>query len=76
MPFKCYIYYTKSAMIGLRGKPGYVVGEFECDKITWLTHIGFTGCPGINLVAMKDLPVKCKRCGAELIVNISRVPVP
>ncbi len=54
MPFKCYIYYTKSAMIGLRGKPGYVVGEFECDKITWLTHIGFTGCPGINLVAMKD----------------------
>lgn len=54
MPFKCYIYYTKSAMIGLRGKPGYVVGEFKCDKITWLTHIGFTGCPGINLVAMKD----------------------
>ena len=24
----------------------------------------------------KNLPVKCKRCGAELIVNISRVPVP
>ncbi|CCX89725.1 putative uncharacterized protein [Firmicutes bacterium CAG:110] len=24
----------------------------------------------------KNLPVKCKRCGAELIVNISQVPVP
>lgn len=23
-----------------------------------------------------NLPVKCKRCGAELIVNISQVPVP
>ena len=33
MPFKCYIYYTKSAMIGLRGKPGCVVGEFVCDRI-------------------------------------------
>ena len=33
MPFKCYIYYTKGTMIGLRGKPGYVVGEFVCDQI-------------------------------------------
>lgn len=32
-PFKCYIYYTKGTMIGLRGKPGYVVGEFVCDRI-------------------------------------------
>lgn len=32
-PFKCYIYYTKSVMIGLRGKPGYVVGEFVCDRV-------------------------------------------
>nr|DAK96024.1 MAG TPA: cysteine-rich protein [Caudoviricetes sp.] len=23
-----------------------------------------------------NLPVKCKRCGAELVVNISQVPVP
>ena len=65
MPFKCYIYYTKSAMIGLRGKPGYVVGEFECDKITWLTHIGFTGCPFISLVAMKD------RCTVDNSFNLS-----
>ena len=31
-----------------------VVGEFVCDKITWLTHIGFSGLPGIRLAAMKN----------------------
>ena len=25
---------------------------------------------------VKDLPIKCKRCGKESIVNISSVPVP
>ena len=38
MPFKCYIYYTKSVMIGLRGKPGYVVGEFTCDNIATYSY--------------------------------------
>lgn len=33
---------------------GSVVGEFVCDKITWLTHIGFSGLPGIRLAAMYD----------------------
>lgn len=33
---------------------GHVVGEFVCDKITWLTHIGFSGLPGIRLAAMKN----------------------
>ena len=26
--------------------------------------------------AIKDLPVKCKRCGAESVLNIPLVPVP
>lgn len=33
---------------------GKVIGEFVCDKITWLTHIGFSGLPGIRLAAMKN----------------------
>ena len=54
-PFKCYIYCTSSGVaIGMWGNHGKIVGEFECDKITWLTHVGFTGYPGINLAAMKD----------------------
>lgn len=34
---------------------GSVVGEFVCDKITWLNHVGFSGLPGIRLVAMRDM---------------------
>ena len=54
-PFKCYIYCTNSGVaMGMWGKHGKVVGEFVCDKITWLTHVGFFGSPGIRLAAMKD----------------------
>lgn len=54
-PFKCYIYCTNSGVaMGMWGKHGKVVGEFFCDKITWLTHVGFSGLPGIRLVAMKN----------------------
>lgn len=54
-PFKCYIYCTNSGVaMGMWGKHGKVVGEFVCDKITWLTHVGFSGLLGIRLVAMKD----------------------
>lgn len=66
-PFKCYIYCTlprknKSHVMFLsicddgeiREMNGKVVGEFVCDQITWLTHIGFTGFPGNKLVAMKS----------------------
>ena len=54
-PFKCYIYCTNSDVaMGMWGKRGKVVGEFVCDKITWLTHVGFSGLLGIRLVAMKD----------------------
>ena len=54
-PFKCYIYCTNSGVaMGMWGKHGKVVGEFVCDKITWLTHIGFSGLPGIRLAAMKN----------------------
>lgn len=62
-PFKCYIYETQGKsdtpwidedghMI-FRGC-GKVVGEFICDQITWLTHIGFTGGHDIHIAAMKD----------------------
>lgn len=54
-PFKCYIYCTNSGVaMGMWGKHGKVVGEFVCDKITWLTHTGFSGFPGNRLVAIKD----------------------
>ena len=54
-PFKCYIYCTNSGLsMGMWGRHGKVVGEFVCDKITWLNHVGFSGLPGIRLVAMRD----------------------
>lgn len=66
-PFKCYIYCTlprenNSHVMFLsicddgeiREMNGKVVGEFVCDQITWLTHIGFSGLPGIRLAAMKN----------------------
>lgn len=54
-PFKCYIYCTNSGVaMGMWGKHGKVVGEFFCDKITRLTHVGFSGLPGIRLAAMKN----------------------
>ena len=54
-PFKCYIYCTNSGVaMGMWGKHGKVVGEFFCDKITWLTHVGFSGLLGIRLSAMKN----------------------
>lgn len=54
-PFKCYIYCTNSGVaMGMWGKHGKVVGEFVCDKITWLTHVGFSGVHGIRLAAMKN----------------------
>lgn len=58
-PFKCYIYLTKQRKpftvrtSGLR-YDGRIVAEFTCSKITWLTHVGFTGCHSINLEAMKN----------------------
>lgn len=52
-PFKCYIYCTNSGVaMGMRGKHGKVVGEFVCNKITRLTHTGFSGFPGNRLVAI------------------------
>lgn len=61
-PFKCYIYCT-AGNLSYKVNGGMVcnvcggkmvVGEFVCDKITWLTHIGFSGLPGIRLAAMKN----------------------
>ena len=55
-PFKCYIYCTKTRpfLVWDDVFNGHVAGEFVCDKITWLTHIGFSGLPGIRLAAMKN----------------------
>lgn len=56
-PFRCYIYCTHNGG-WLTNREEFlnrkVVAEFVCDKITWLTHIGFSGVPGIRLAAIKD----------------------
>lgn len=47
-PFKCYIYCTKSDDANrLRGSQGKIIGEFTCDRIDWITHIGYTGIPNL-----------------------------
>ena len=57
-PFKCYIYCTLPkyphedfiATNYLRPQfygGGKVVGEFTCDRIDWITHIGYTGIPNL-----------------------------
>lgn len=47
-PFKCYIYCTQSGVaLGAWGKHGKVIGEFTCDRIDWITHIGYTGIPNL-----------------------------
>lgn len=47
-PFKCYIYCTKGGIaLGAWGKHGKVIGEFICDRIDWITHIGCTGIPNL-----------------------------
>lgn len=47
-PFKCYIYCTQGgATLGAWGKHGKVIGEFTCDRIDWITHIGYTGIPNL-----------------------------
>ena len=56
-PFKCYIYCThKGESLANREEflNGKVIAEFTCDKITWITHIGISGVPGIKLAAMQD----------------------
>nr|DAP61000.1 MAG TPA: hypothetical protein [Caudoviricetes sp.] len=61
-PFKAYIYCTagnlsykvNNGMLCNLSGGRLVVGEFVCDKITWLTHVGFSGLPGIWFAAMKD----------------------
>lgn len=62
-PFKCYIYCTMdhpyiSVSCGELDKINYrtntvcrcngkVIGEFTCDRIDWITHIGYTGIPNL-----------------------------
>lgn len=50
-PFKCYIYETqgwveKDGIMAFRFG-GRVIGEFTCDRIDWITHIGYTGIPNL-----------------------------
>ena len=57
-PFKCYIYCTlpkyphEDFIVTNYPRPqfyggGKVVGEFTCDRIDWITHIGYTGIPNL-----------------------------
>ena len=57
-PFKCYIYctlpkYPHEDFIATNyPRPqfyggGKVVGKFTCDRIDWITHIGYTGIPNL-----------------------------
>ena len=57
-PFKCYIYctlpkYPHEDFIATNyPRPqfyggGKVIGEFTCDRIDWITHIGHTGIPNL-----------------------------
>ena len=57
-PFKCYIYCTlpkyphEDFIATDYPRPqfyggGKVVGEFTCDRIDWITHIGYTGIPNL-----------------------------
>ena len=53
-PFKCYIYCT-SGYLSYKCPHGMVchcnggrevIGEFTCDRIDWITHVGYMGVPG------------------------------
>lgn len=57
-PFKCYIYctlpkYPHEDFIATNyPRPqfyggGKVIGEFTCDRIDWISHIGYTGIPNL-----------------------------
>lgn len=57
-PFKCYIYctlpkYPHEDFIATNyPRPqfyggGKVIGEFTCDRIDWITHVGYTGIPNL-----------------------------
>ena len=57
-PFKCHIYctlpkYPHEDFIATNyPRPqfyggGKVIGEFTCDRIDWITHIGYTGIPNL-----------------------------
>ena len=57
-PFKCYIHctlpkYPHEDFIATNyPRPrfyggGKVIGEFTCDRIDWITHIGYTGIPNL-----------------------------
>ena len=69
-PFKCYIYCTlpkyphEDFIATDYPRPqfyggGKVIGEFTCDRIDWITHIGYTGIP--NLVETRICDVATMR---------------
>lgn len=45
-PFRAYIYCSQGRDARrLRGSWGKVIGEFVCDKVDWITRVGFSGSP-------------------------------
>ena len=64
-PFKCYIYCTlpkyphEDFIATDYPRPqfyggGKVIGEFTCDRIDWITHVGYTGIPGLAETCICD----------------------
>ena len=64
-PFKCYIYctlpkYPHEDFIATNYPRlqfyggGKVIGEFTCDRIDWITHIGYTGIPNLGETRICD----------------------
>lgn len=69
-PFKCYIYctlpkYPHEDFIATNyPRPqfyggGKVIGEFTCDRIDWITHIGYTGIPNLVETRICDAATMC-----------------
>lgn len=76
-PFKCYIYCTSVKRLSLSEYVethratggavddwhGKVIGEFTCDRIDWITHVGYMGVPDkvdtciCDAVTMRTSPI-------------------
>lgn len=40
-------------------RKGKVIGEFTCDRIDWITHIGYTGIPNLVETRICDAATMC-----------------
>ena len=93
-PFKCYIYCTlpkyphEDFIATDYPRPqfyggGKVIGEFTCDRIDWITHIGYTGIPNLvetricDVATMRTSPVggllnaACGSCPCDQAADVN-----